>query len=587
MSPARQLLPHAVAGALLVGPALVAAPALPAAAAPADGTEPRPAVDVVVMVGQSAAMGDVQPLVRDALSELRDRVAVQGLDVRVGVGAYGGAGAAQAPVLLVPPTASVAEAAAAFGRLVADGGQDRTLEAFTHAMNRGLTEDGTGLCVVAVNDAPADENAPGFDDMPALTYYTGAHLFPVVSEDTEWGFYEISAQASGGTMHAVDTLRDAPAGVLGAIGDTCAQATWQRPSVSVSVDDGLTEARPGQEVTVRAVARNDGRAAASGPLTVTLPNGVTEARAEGGNRAAGVEPAAFTWNLMLAAGEQFTATVTYVVPAALPAGSALQAHAAVAPHGHELVPADNRATDATLVADAPSAPAGHWYLTGGLSGDPRGGEAFTFGPEGAEPFLGDWDGDGVDTPGYRVGNTFHLGNAVAGGAPEVSFSFGQAGDEALIGDWDGDGADSVGVRRGNQFFLTDSLDGGPHDVMFWYGRPGEDVLVGDWDGNGTDTLTIRRSNQFHVANTLKSGGADVVYWYGRPGEDVLVGDWDGDGADTVAIRRGTQVHVRNTLTTGNATSVTNFGRGDDLVLVGDIDGDGRDTLGVHAGPPAR
>ena len=457
----------AVAGALLLGTLVAAGAGTSAAAAAAADTQPRPTVDVLVMVGQSAAMGDVQPLVRGALTELRDRVAADGLDPRIGIGAYGGAGDADTPVVLVAPTPSVAQASAAFDALVADGAVDRGLAAFSFALQRHIAHsDADALCVVAVNDAPVDEDAPGWDTLPALAYGTSAALFPIVSGDTEWGFYSSAARSSGGSMFDVDALRDAPAGVLGAVGDTCAAGVRERLAAA--------------------------------------PTAPTE----------------------------------------------------------------------------PAAPVGVWYLTEALSGNPRAGASFEYGPAPADVFLGDWDGDGVDTPGYRVGDTFHLRNAPGGGTADVVFRFGRDTDEVVIGDWDGDGRDSVGVRRGNQFFLTDSLVGGPHEVMFWYGRPGEEVLVGDWDGDGRDTLAIRRSNSFHVANSLKSGGADVVFYYGRPGEEVLVGDWDGDGRDTVAIRRGTQVHVRNTLTTGNATRVTNFGRAGDRVLVGDVAGFGTDTLGV-------
>ena len=229
-------------------------------------------------------------------------------------------------------------------------------------------------------------------------------------------------------------------------------------------------------------------------------------------------------------------------------------------------------------------PVGPWYLTDGLRGLPQDlVEPFLYGPVTDDVYVGDWDGNGTDTPAYRVGNTFYVRNANSTGGYDAMTAYGRATDTVYVGDWDGDGVDTFAVRRGNHFFVSNDFEGGEAASDFAYGRAGDEVLVGDWDDNGTDTVAVRRGHGFYIQNALVGGEAETTFFYGRPTDDVLIGDWDGDGADTPAIRRGQEVHVRNTLTTGIATQVTYFGDRTDRVLVGDFDGDGTDTLGIHTG----
>ncbi|HLV05790.1 N-acetylmuramoyl-L-alanine amidase [uncultured Georgenia sp.] len=206
---------------------------------------------------------------------------------------------------------------------------------------------------------------------------------------------------------------------------------------------------------------------------------------------------------------------------------------------------------------------------------------YAFGNARYEVYVGDWDGDGVDTLALRDGNTFYVYDRHATGAPDHVIRYGRAGDEILVGDWDGDGVDTFAVRRGKTFHVKNSVTGGDADVVFVYGRAGDTVLVGDWDGDGRDTFTVRRGTTYHVKNSVTGGPADLAIIYGRSGDRVLVGDWDGDGIDTFAVRRGFTYHVKNRILGGDADVVLNYGRKDDVVLVGDWDGDGTDTLGVH------
>ena len=80
---------------------------------------------------------------------------------------------------------------------------------------------------------------------------------------------------------------------------------------------------------------------------------------------------------------------------------------------------------------------GVWYLRDewGVIG------SFYYGNPGDVPFLGDWDGDGIETPGlYRQSDGYvYLRNTNTQGIADIKFFFGNPGDVPLAGDFDGDG----------------------------------------------------------------------------------------------------------------------------------------------------
>lgn len=178
------------------------------------------------------------------------------------------------------------------------------------------------------------------------------------------------------------------------------------------------------------------------------------------------------------------------------------------------------------------------------------------------------------------------------GATTTRLVYGRAGDRTYVGDWDGDGVDTLAVRRGNEYHVKNSITPGPADQVIVYGRPDDEAYPGDWLGTGADTIAVRRGSVFYFKRTMAGGPADVVTPYGRAGDVVLVGDWNGSGTDSIAVRRGSTYHVKNSLSGGPADLVTDYGRADDAVLVGDWDGraatpahnPGRPTqVGVAAG----
>ena len=174
--------------------------------------------------------------------------------------------------------------------------------------------------------------------------------------------------------------------------------------------------------------------------------------------------------------------------------------------------------------------------------------SFFFGNPGDVPFMGDWDGDGVATPGlYRQSDGFvYVRDSNSQGVADLEFFFGDPGDYPLVGDFDGDGRDSVSIWRASEgrVYVINELgaDGaglGAADYSFFFGNPGDAPFVGDFDGDGVDSVGLYRESSGFVyfRNALSSGVADLEFFYGDPGDRILAGDWDGDGDDTVAVYR--------------------------------------------------
>ena len=82
----------------------------------------------------------------------------------------------------------------------------------------------------------------------------------------------------------------------------------------------------------------------------------------------------------------------------------------------------------------------------------------------------------------------------------TSFYYGNPGDVAFIGDWDCDGIDTPGLFRTSDAFayLRNSNSQGIADVRFFFGNPSDIPLAGDFNGDGCDTLSIYRPSEATV-----------------------------------------------------------------------------------------
>jgi hypothetical protein len=191
---------------------------------------------------------------------------------------------------------------------------------------------------------------------------------------------------------------------------------------------------------------------------------------------------------------------------------------------------------------------GVWYLRDATNGETT---SFYYGNPGDYPFMGDWDCDGVDTPGlYRQSDGYvYLRNSNDQGVADIKFFFGNPGDIPIAGDFDNDGCDTVSVYRPSQsrVFIINELGSGDEglgaaDKDYLFGDPGDVPFVGDFDNDMVDTIGLYRASTGFVyfRNTQTTGTADSDFFYGDPGDRIIAGRWAQNGTpgpDTVGIFR--------------------------------------------------
>jgi hypothetical protein len=204
---------------------------------------------------------------------------------------------------------------------------------------------------------------------------------------------------------------------------------------------------------------------------------------------------------------------------------------------------------------------------------------FYYGVPGDVPLLGDWDGDGDDTPGmYRPSNGFaYLTNTMPpdGGVgvadSGLAFFFGIPGDRVLSGDWDGDGIDTLGIHRGAKIYLTNVNATSIAEREFYFGAAGDIALGGDADGDGDDSVFLYRptTGVVYFTTEVPAAPGNAAQTTGslqfpQTSDRLVVGDWNDDGIDTVGAFRPatTTMHIRNSNTTGPSDDSWVFGDGD-------------------------
>ncbi len=145
---------------------------------------------------------------------------------------------------------------------------------------------------------------------------------------------------------------------------------------------------------------------------------------------------------------------------------------------------------------------------------------FYFGNPGDVPIAGDFNGDGCGTVSiYRPSNqTFYIINKLGKndgglGAAETSYVFGNPGDKPFVGDFDGDGVETAGLHRestGLVYFRNVHSQGNAHK-QFIFGDPGDVLFAGDWNGDDSFSPAIYRPSNmtayFRFTNT--QGNADA------------------------------------------------------------------------------
>jgi hypothetical protein len=220
-------------------------------------------------------------------------------------------------------------------------------------------------------------------------------------------------------------------------------------------------------------------------------------------------------------------------------------------------------------------PNGRWHIRQPGRAD----YTFWYGTTGDTPLLGDWDGDGWDTPGMYRSSTglAYLTNELPPDAgvgladPLFTFYFGAPGDQILVGDWNSDGTDTLGIRRDTRVYLTNVNATSRSEWDFWFGIHADVAVAGDPDGNGFDNVFLfRPASGFVHYTTATPGGSGLMartmgeFYFGVAGDRLVVGDWDGDGVDAAGIFRPSRqtIYLRNSLDTGPADIAFEWGETD-------------------------
>ena len=179
-------------------------------------------------------------------------------------------------------------------------------------------------------------------------------------------------------------------------------------------------------------------------------------------------------------------------------------------------------------------------------------ESFYFGVPGDIPFLGDWYGTGVDTPGlYRPADGFaYIIDRRETGIATDSWFMGVPGDIPMAGDWNGDGTDTFSVYRPsegkvyiNNFNRTEFAQ-----AEYYFGVPQDKPFAIDFNGDGTDDIGLHRESTGLVYMTdamtdkLPDGEVavtDLEFFWGVPDDAVFSGDWTGNETDSPGLVRST------------------------------------------------
>ncbi|MDR2566847.1 MAG: PKD domain-containing protein, partial [Bifidobacteriaceae bacterium] len=337
----------------------------------------KPQGDIVFLVDDSGSMGSPIASVRNNIDFIADRLGAA-LDYQIGINPlpYTSAG----PRILTPATDSLPWVHAAVAKLNANGsgeyGPDGIVRAFDSKM--GLRPEAAS-CLVLVADEPTQWTSYTVADATQALVDNDATLFSIVTMTANAGNqeYRDMATGSGGAVFDIAAFVTDPQPLLDALTTQCVASVVERPDLSVTVDDGLAEVTQDGSGTHTVVVSNDGLVDAAGvelTLDVDGPvnlgaisdSGVATASAGGGSQVA--------WPAFgLAAGATASFTVGWSPSADAQPGDLVEVEANVADdglNGADLSPANNTASDSTLVVATPVQTVSVVYVDDDAAGAP-------------------------------------------------------------------------------------------------------------------------------------------------------------------------------------------------------------------------
>ncbi|MDH3539067.1 MAG: CHRD domain-containing protein [Acidimicrobiia bacterium] len=179
-------------------------------------------------------------------------------------------------------------------------------------------------------------------------------------------------------------------------------------------------------------------------------------------------------------------------------------------------------------------------------------ESFYFGVPGDIPFLGDWDGDGVDTPGlYRPTEGYaYIINRREIGFADASWFMGNPGDIPIVGDWDGDGDDTFSVYRPSEgkVYINNFNQTRFAQEEYYFGVPSDKPFAIDFNGDGRDDVGLHRESTglVYMTDAITDGvpdgtvaATDLEFYWGIADDAVFAGDWNATGVEAPGLVRPT------------------------------------------------
>jgi hypothetical protein len=193
-----------------------------------------------------------------------------------------------------------------------------------------------------------------------------------------------------------------------------------------------------------------------------------------------------------------------------------------------------------------------------------------FGRAGDRPLLADFDGDGIDNPCVRRGNTFRCARP---GRSDLVLRFGRTAHTPLAGDLDGDGDDDPCVRRGRAFLCDTAHNGGAPEVNIALGTASDEPVLGDVDGDGDDDPCIWSAIAEAFLCDVTHHGTPILNYPAnpQPGDRPLLGDLDGDGRADFCFARG-ETLLCDLDRVGVLTEETLATEAGDFLVLGNVDG---------------
>ena len=148
---------------------------------------------------------------------------------------------------------------------------------------------------------------------------------------------------------------------------------------------------------------------------------------------------------------------------------------------------------------------------------------------GDRPVVGDWDGDGRDTPGLvsRQATPQGLNRWYINQNGVVTFDYGFPTDKPIVGDWDGDGRDNVGVIRegaganGLSQWLLDTDRDPSQEITFDYGFRGDQYVVGKWRTPETAGINVTPTSGLQTTEAGGTASFSVVLT-SAPASNVVI-----------------------------------------------------------------